>query len=168
MGNAPYLEMLVVRLAAPSLQHLDADVWGGSPIFPIPNLCKFIRDTECQFTAVRVDLLQWKLTFSAETCPISDHAQPFRITIPESVSLELIGNALSGPLSTVEELVIGWDVARPTQERAIQWRGFFNHIPTVKMVQMASDVALDVAHSFQLDGHESTMDLLPTLEHIKV
>jgi hypothetical protein len=168
MGNAPYLEMLVVRLAAPSLQHLDADVWAGSPIFPIPNLCKFIRDTECQFTAVRVDLLQWKLKFSAETYSVSDYAQPFRITLPESVSLELIGNMLSGPLSTVEEFVVGWDAARFPQERDIQWRGFFNHIPKVKMVQVTSDVAVDVAHSFQPDGQEPVMDLLPALEHVKV
>ena len=56
MGHASYFEMLVVRLAAPSLQHVDAGVWGGSPIFPIPNLCKFICDTECHFIAVRLDL----------------------------------------------------------------------------------------------------------------
>ncbi len=54
MGPGQYLQMLVVRLAAPSPQHLDAELW-GSPISSISHLCKFICGTECQFIAVRLD-----------------------------------------------------------------------------------------------------------------
>ena len=171
MGHGSYLQMLVVGLAAPSLQHLDAEV--GSPNFPISHLCKFICDTECQFIAVRLDFPHRKLKFSAETSSESDHAQSFRITIPEPVSLEQIGHMLSGPLSTVEELIVGWDVAPFAQQQLeqghIQLRGFFNHIRQVKMVQMPSEVALGVAHSFQLDSQEPALDLLlPALEQVKV
>ncbi|KAH9173331.1 hypothetical protein EDB89DRAFT_2228790 [Lactarius sanguifluus] len=76
---------------------------------------------------------------------------------------------LSGPLSTVEEFVIGWDASLPTQQGdCIQWRGFFNHIRRVKMVQVPSPVALNVARSIQLGGQEPALDFLPALEHVKV
>ncbi len=75
---------------------------------------------------------------------------------------------LSGPLSTVEELVVGWDVSMSTQQHHIQWRGFFNHIRQVKSVQVPSEVALGVAHSFQLDGQEPALDILPALKQVKV
>ncbi|KAI9467335.1 hypothetical protein BJY52DRAFT_63336 [Lactarius psammicola] len=167
MGFGPWLQMLVVRLAAPSLRHLDADLW-GSPMSSIQPLCKFICDTNCQFIAVRLDFSRWKLKFSAETCSKSDHAQPFRIGIAEPVSLEEIGNLLSGPLSTVEELAVGWAVSLSTQQHQNQWRGFFNHIRQVKTIQVPFEVAPGVAHSFQLDGQEPALDLLPTLQQVKV
>ena len=50
-GHRLYLEALVVSLAAPSLQHLTAELLGPSiSSSPIPHLCKFISETEYQFT----------------------------------------------------------------------------------------------------------------------
>ncbi|KAH9062291.1 hypothetical protein EDB87DRAFT_1830499 [Lactarius vividus] len=96
---------------ASSLQHLDATRYGHSRDFSIPHLCKFISDTECQFTAVRLEFSRKKLKFHANT-PGSQSVdnQPFRIIIFEPVSLEQMGQELSGPLSTVEELIIDWCV----------------------------------------------------------
>jgi len=167
IGYGPYLQMLVVSLAAPSLQHLDAEVW-ESTISPIPHLCRFICDTECQFIAVRLDFSRRKLRFSAQTCSKPGHAQPFRIIIPDTFTLEEIGNMLSGPLSTVEGLVVGWDAPLSNLQPYIQWRGFFNHIRQVKTVQVPSVVALGVAHSLQLNGQEPALDFLPTLEQVTV
>ncbi|KAH8982795.1 hypothetical protein EDB92DRAFT_2040348 [Lactarius akahatsu] len=146
-----YLQALVVGLAAPSLQHLDATLYGSSREFPIPHLCKFICDTECQFTAVRLDFSRKKL----------------KIIILEPVSLEQMGQGLSEPLSTVEELIIEWSVDPWYTEgrvRTDQWRGFCYHVPQVKMVRVQDRVALDVAHSFQ---QEAGLDLLPTLEQVE-
>jgi hypothetical protein len=171
MGPSPYLQMLVAGLAAPSLQHLDADVCDtGRPLIsPIPHLCKFICDTECQFIAVRLglDFLQGKLKFSAET---RSKSNLFRITIPDpySESLEEMGNILSGPLSTVKEFVFDVPPSPSTTQRPIRWHAFFNHIQQAKFVQVPSQVALDVAHSFQLDGQGPVLDLLPALEQVKV
>ncbi|KAH9173352.1 hypothetical protein EDB89DRAFT_2228807 [Lactarius sanguifluus] len=82
-GNGLYLLELVVGLAAPSLQHLDADLngWLHGP-FHIPRLCRFIRETECQFTAIRLDFSYQKLTFHAGmgSRPVDD--QPFKINFP--------------------------------------------------------------------------------------
>ncbi|KAH8984179.1 hypothetical protein EDB86DRAFT_161094 [Lactarius hatsudake] len=130
VGHGPYLQVLVGSLAAPSLQHLDVDITAspGHNSF-VPHLCKFIRDAECQFIAVRLDFSGWTFGFFAETCPKSGHARPFRIIIPQPVSVEEIGIMLSGPLSTVEELVVDWNASRSTQQvDHVQWRGFFNHI----------------------------------------
>ncbi|KAH8982794.1 hypothetical protein EDB92DRAFT_1819714 [Lactarius akahatsu] len=75
---------------------------------------------------------------------------------------------LSGPLSTVEEFVVEWDALLLTQRGDnIQWRGFFNHIRRVKMVQVPSPVALTVARSIQLGGQEPALDFLLALEHVK-
>jgi hypothetical protein len=67
-GHRSYLEALMVGLAAPSLRFLDADLSGSSHgLFPIPHLCKFISDTECQFTAIRLVFSNWTLKFYAGT-----------------------------------------------------------------------------------------------------
>jgi hypothetical protein len=169
IGHCSYLQMLVVGLAAPSLQRLDAEIYRTSPNLSVPHLCKFIRATGNKFVALSFNLFQEKLQFSADT---TDHTQSFRIIFPQPfVPLEEIGNMLSRPLSTVEELVIechlrheGPRVGLFTQHY-IQWRGFFNHIRRVKTVQVPFEVAHDVAHSFQQGGLE---DLLPTLEQLKV
>jgi hypothetical protein len=172
-GPRSYFQILIVRLATPSLQHLDAEICGGSPGYGnipplIPPLCKFICDTESRFIAVRLGLFQEDLEFSAETSPKSDNApsQPFRIFLPKPVAaLEQLGDNLSGPLSTVEEVVIVWDAYRSTTENCIQWRAFFRHLRRVKMVQLPFEEALNVAHSFRKGGF---LNLLPALGQIKV
>ncbi|KAH9071568.1 hypothetical protein EDB83DRAFT_2673620 [Lactarius deliciosus] len=165
VGHDRYLQVLVGSLTAPSLQHLDIETCSANNTF-VPHLCKFICDAECQFIAVRLDFSLYMLSFFAETCPKFGHTQPFRIIIPGSASLEEIGIMLSGPLSTVEEFVVECDATQRGDR--IQWRGFFNHIRRVKMVQVPSPVALDVARSIQLGGQESALDFLPALEHVKV
>ncbi|KAH9173328.1 hypothetical protein EDB89DRAFT_720461 [Lactarius sanguifluus] len=97
--------------------------------------------------------------------------QPFRVIIREPVSLEQMGQELSGPLSTVEELIIEWSVDPWYTEGRVQtdqWRGFCYHVPQVKMIRVQNRVALDIAHSFQQDGQEAALDLLPTLERVEV
>ncbi|KAH9002422.1 hypothetical protein EDB86DRAFT_306127 [Lactarius hatsudake] len=172
-GHRLYLQTLVVGLAAPSLQNLDADVCGhprGFPV-PIPHLCKFICNTECQFTTVRLGFSYTKFRFYACTGPQSVDNPPFKITRLNPVSLEEMGQELSRPLSTVEELIVAWDVERWQTEGRIQtnqWRGFCNYVPQVKMVRVSAKLALDVAHSFQQDGGEPIPNLLPTLERVEV
>jgi hypothetical protein len=160
LGHCSYLEMLVVGLAAPSLQHLYASIYHTAPIFSIPHLCKFICDTENQFIALSLFLFQETLEFSANTSLTSYHARPFRMIFPHPLQpLEAIGNMLSGPLSTVEELVV------PCSSRHIQWGGFFNHIRQLKVVQVPFTLMDDVAASLQ---QGNLLDLLPSLKQVKV
>jgi hypothetical protein len=161
-----YLEALVAVLAAPSLQLLNLELTNKTYAFQIPHFCRLICDTDNQFRLVRMDFSDSRLRFTAETHPKSVHAQPFIISIPDPVSLEEIGNRLSGPLATVEELVIGWNMSSDRSHGAVQWRGFLNHIRQVKLLQVPWQVALDVAHSFQQDYQEPAMDLLPVLEQV--
>ncbi|KAH8995382.1 hypothetical protein EDB92DRAFT_199655 [Lactarius akahatsu] len=170
-GHILYLQPLVVGLAAPSLQHLDATLCGQSHCFPIPHLCKFICDTECQFTVVRLTLRYSKLTFCAGAGSQSIDDQPFKITIPKRVPLEQLGQELSRPLSTVEELVITWETEPWITEgfnQADQWSGFCCYVPQVKTVRISAKVALDVAHSFLPDDREPALDFLPALERVEV
>ncbi|KAN0137773.1 hypothetical protein V8E53_004257 [Lactarius tabidus] len=160
LGHCSYLEMLVVGLAAPSLQHLYASIYHTAPIFSIPHLCKFICDTENQFIALTLFLFQETLEFSANTSLTSYHARPFRMKFPHPLQpLEAIGNMLSGPLSTVEELVV------PCSSHHIQWGGFFNHIRQLKVVQVEFTLMDDVAASLQ---QGNLLDLLPSLKQVKV
>ena len=169
-GPCSIFHMLVVRLAPPSLQHLDARVCCWFPRYSsIPPLPKFICETESQFIAVRLALLPLQLEFSVETSKY-DHARSFRILFPRPIDavvlLEKIGDRLSGPSSTVEEVVIEWHVDWSTEEgHRIQWQGFFNHLQRVKMVQLPFEEVLNFAHSFQKGGH---LTLLPALKQIKV
>ncbi|KAH9014830.1 hypothetical protein EDB84DRAFT_1528135 [Lactarius hengduanensis] len=170
VGHESYLQVLVRDLAAPSLQHLNVEIkTPPSHISFVPRLCKFIRDAEHQFIEVRLYFSNKTFGFYAETCPKSGPARPFRIVIPQPVSWEEIGIMLSGPLSTVEELVVDWQPSRfPQHIDHVQWRGFFNHIRRVKTVQVSSQVALHVARSFQLGGQDSALDLFPALEQVEV
>ena len=174
-GYGSYLQILVARLAAPSLQHLDIQViqqLGDSATFLIPQLSNFICDTACQFKVVHLDFLHWKVNFGAETRSKSDHTTPFRITIPASFPWERIGQMLPRPLSTVEELVVGSamppSIRTENQQGHIQWRGFFSHIRQVKIVRVHCLLALYVAHSLQQDEQEPDLDLLPALEQVEV
>ncbi|KAH9021133.1 hypothetical protein EDB85DRAFT_435101 [Lactarius pseudohatsudake] len=174
-GPRRYFEALVAVLAAPSLRRLDLtlgtcgladDTTRG---FPIPHLCRFVRDTDNQFITVCLAYSIWPLRFSAGTGSQSVHDQPFLIVDYEPFSLEQLGRELSGPLSTVEELVIGW---QPWSfDRYIQpdqMRGFCYYLPQVKIVQVPVEVALNVAHVFKGDGGEPILYLLPALERIEV
>ncbi|KAI9447700.1 hypothetical protein H4582DRAFT_1895712 [Lactarius indigo] len=172
IGDRPYLEALVAVLAAPSLQNLDVALGFGSTTgdFPIPHLYRFIRGTDKQFITVRLEFSLWRLKFSAGTGSQSVHDQPFSIVLPAHVSLEQLGRELSGPLSTVEELIIEW-VTWAFEPRSIQpgqMRGFYHYLPQVKIVQVPAEVALGVARSFKGDGAEPILHLLPALERIEV
>ncbi|KAH9016052.1 hypothetical protein EDB84DRAFT_756108 [Lactarius hengduanensis] len=170
-GNVLYLVELVVGLAAPSLRHLDVDLYGwlDGP-FPILRLCRFIRETECQFTAIRLGFSCQKLAFHAGmgSRPVDD--QPFKMIFPENYPLPQMGQELSGLLSTVEELIVAgeWYTGRIRMD---QWRGFCYHVPQVKtvqvQVQVSARLALDVAHSFQQDG-EPIPNFFPALERVEV
>jgi len=167
-GQRYYLEALVAVLAAPSLQHLDAGLRGATCVFPIPHLCRFICDTDNQFITVRLNISRYNLEFSAGTGSQSVYDQPFLIGIHQPVSLEKMGQELSGPLSTVEELIIAWGVELWDSESRDHLRGFCYYVPQVKIVQVPAEVALNVAHSFQQDGREPILDLLPALERVEV
>jgi hypothetical protein len=77
-----------------------------------------------------------------------------------------MGNRLSGPLATVEELVIRMNISGRTI--GVQWRVFFNHLPQVKVLHLPWQVALDVVHSFRQVDQEPEMDLLPALEQVNI
>src|SRR6202012_1938526 len=126
-GHRLYLQALVVGLVAPSLQHLDVELSGRDDTFPIMHLCKFICNSECQFTTVHLGFSDSKLNFYAGTSSESIGDQPFRIIILEPVSLEQMGQELSASFANVEELIITLDDPcygglRPN--KADQLRGF--------------------------------------------
>ncbi|KAF8257589.1 hypothetical protein EI94DRAFT_1791620 [Lactarius quietus] len=165
VGHINYVESLAVVLASPHLQRLNVAIGDTSDAFPIPHLCRFICDTNKQFILVRFHLSAFEVTFTGETSK-SAHAQSFRIILPEPMPLEELCNRLPGPLTTVEELVVEWDLFAGT--RRVEWRQIFEHIRQVKFIEVPSQVALNVAHALQLDGQETAMDLLPALEQVKV
>ncbi|KAH8982793.1 hypothetical protein EDB92DRAFT_1621212 [Lactarius akahatsu] len=174
-GHRRYFEALVAVLAAPSLRGLDVGLGSSGAIdgttggFPIPHLCRFIRDTDNQFITVFLAYSRWQLTFSLGTGfqPVQD--QPFLIVDHGPFSLEQLGRELSGPLSTVEELVIRWKPwCFDRYIQPAQMRGFCYYLPQVKIVQVPVEVALNVAHSFKGDGGEPIPSLLPALERIEV
>ena len=162
----------MVGLAAPCLQHLHAEMDCRSTrgFFPIPHLCKFICDTEYQFTSVRLEFSNSRLEFYAGKGSQSIGDESFQISICEPVSLEHMGQALSGPLSTVEKLTITWSVdlgVTSDRFKPDQWRKFCYHVPQVKVVQISSVLAPQVARSFQQDAQDHhVLDLLPALQRV--
>jgi hypothetical protein len=75
---------------------------------------------------------------------------------------------LSGPFSTVEELVVECHLCQGVRfgrDHHIQWGGFFNYVGQVKTVQLPFETAHEVTHSFQ---QGSLLDFLPSLEQVNV
>ncbi|KAN0130444.1 hypothetical protein V8E53_011707 [Lactarius tabidus] len=166
-GRVHYLNMLADGLAAPSLQRLDIRVQSdGPPLLPNRNLCRFIADTEYQLIAVCLVYLAGNLGVDGATRSSieSDRDPPLRIYLPITVSPEEIGDMLSRPLSTVEELEVRDLVI--TEGR--QWRGLFKRLPQLKVITMSSNMVLDVARAFQPNREEPALEVLPALEQIKV
>ena len=165
VGQHIYLEALMAVLAAPSLQNLGVGILDTTDTLSIPHLCRFICDTDNQFCRAHLEFLDTRLGIIAETRSI--HTKPFRIAITGPISLEEIGNKLSGPLATVEKLGIRWNVIGERQgPHGLQWRRFFEHTRQLKFLSVPWQVALDVAHSFQQDGQGLYMELLPDLDII--
>ncbi|KAH9002458.1 hypothetical protein EDB86DRAFT_2900139 [Lactarius hatsudake] len=171
-GYKLYLLGLVVGLVTPSLQRLDATLHDlprtffdhdqSTNLFPIPHLCKLICDTDCQFTTVHLGLSRFRFRFYAGMGSKSVDDQPFKIITHEHDSLEQVGQELSGPLSTVEELIIAWDVYRWRTETHIpkdQWRGFCHRVPQVKVGPLTLRVP---------SSRSTSLDLLPVLEKIEL
>jgi hypothetical protein len=127
-GDSSYLQILATRLVAPSLQHLHAAYYGEDASPLLPQLCKFICYSKCHFKTILLYLVDGFVKFGAETSFKSDHAEPaFWISIPAPTPWERIGQMLSGPLSTVEELIVGWGFPEPleTQYDHVDWRALF-------------------------------------------
>ncbi|KAN0137177.1 hypothetical protein V8E53_005174 [Lactarius tabidus] len=183
-GHILSLESLVIGFAATSLQHLTAELYYQSPhvrpidlyqpphTFPIPRLCKLICDAEWHFTVVCLSLsLSSAFKFYAGTDSRSVTDRAFNISLPERVSFKQMGQELSGPLSTVEELIITRDVSPGCKEPSIppdQWRGFFYHLPQLKVVRIPVRMTSDIAHSFQQDDLEPSLGLLPALQRVGI
>jgi hypothetical protein len=179
-GHGPYLEAFIVGLAAPSLQHFKAvldSAFFRPHIFPIPHLYRFICDTGCQFTAVRLSFgrsLRLEFHMGTDSELVNDH-QPFTITLPWYVPLDLeqMSQELSGPFSTVEGFIITQDDPSDHKGQAlyvpkIQWRGCLYHLPQVKTIWVPATMAISLVRSFQLDGLQPVLDLLPALERVEV
>ena len=175
IGRISYLEALVARLAAPSLQHLDADIFDLRKFFPkplsVPHLCRFICNMDNQFIRVHLDFSLLKLKIIAETC-IHTHLLNLATHNLIGVPLEEMCNRLSVPLTTVEELIVRdaaggqWFGATRSQS---SWCRIFHYFRQLKLIRVPSPLALDVAHYFQLYGQESNVGVvLPALEHFQV
>ncbi|KAF8270922.1 hypothetical protein EI94DRAFT_1721458 [Lactarius quietus] len=173
-GHRLYLQELVVGLATPSLQHFTGSLLGTArDDYTIPHLCKFVKDTGCQFTSVRLEFSRTNVAFHGSLSS-SAGDRHFILNVPEADWLAQLTKELAGPLSTVEELIVVWNVERWYTERLVdtdQWRGFFNRIPRVTSVQVPGEVALDIARSFKQGDREpvlDVLDLLPTLQQLEV
>ncbi|KAH9071571.1 hypothetical protein EDB83DRAFT_2364753 [Lactarius deliciosus] len=136
IGPRRFFEALVAVLAGPSLRRLDVGLDSSSEIngttsgFPIPHLCRFIRDTDNQFITVCLAYSLPQLGFSAGTGPQSVQDHHISIVSHGQLSLEQLGRELAGPLSTVEELIIKlepWSFDRYVQPD--QLRGFCYYLP---------------------------------------
>jgi hypothetical protein len=168
-GRVPYLKMLVAGLAAPSLQRFDIMIEGGGSCLPNPHICTFLSDTEFQLISVYLAYIAGHVGIIGKThsCIGCDCVPPLRMRTPRTVSPispAEIGDMLTRPLSTVEELQVRDIWATGSR----QWHGLFKHLPQLKVIEMTSEMVFDVAHAFQLSDQKLSLDLLPSLEQIKV
>ncbi|KAH8982440.1 hypothetical protein EDB92DRAFT_1894544 [Lactarius akahatsu] len=137
-------------------------------------VCRFIRETECQFTAIRLGFSNEKLAFHAGMGSRPADDQPFKMIFPENYSLPADGpralrsvvhrrgtHRREGCQRVVRGTHPNGSMARillpcPTQVKTVQVR-----------VRVSARLALDVAHSFQQDG-EPIPNFFPALERVEV
>ena len=156
-GVSAYLEGLVSRISAPSLNSLDIQLFNQLP-FTVPRLLEFMQTSE------GLSFSSMKLTFDESSVDLisdphrSGQQHPLRLRIlcenldwQVAAAIQILGK-LSPVLSAVKKLTLRHGKLDRSSElyndfRRTQWREFFKPLGSVKKLCVPDTVVGEEAHS---------------------
>lgn len=167
-GHSTFLNTLLARFAAPSLQ--EVNIWLGDGTLPlIPHLPRFIEDIEEHYHAIHVEFHRG-LSFSFLGHPgYAIHSPYFRCSnsLPESIMQ--MSSKFSARLATMQELfVIRNTCASGFFEDSIPWHRFFLQFPSVKALRLEGMSNRRIAAVLHQDHGGPNPVLFPALEEIEL
>jgi F-box-like len=174
-GVSAYLEALIARISAPSLNVVHVYIFNQLS-FTLPRLLQFMQIPEnLRFTAVQV-------TFGA--LAVSLHAVPWTWNTPlrlgikcghldwqVSSAVQFFGT-LSPVLSTVEQVTFSYEVHKESSESHInidrrQWRELLRPFTNARTIHVQDDLVTKLFRSLPSDDGEPPLELLPNLEEVE-
>jgi hypothetical protein len=180
LGTARYLEDLVARISAPSLNILRIRVHHFNQLsFTFPHLLPFMQTSEnLTFSSVQV-------TFGAHS--VSLHAVPpnrkldtplrrleiviicSRLDWQVASAVQFLGT-LSPILSVVEQVAFGYEKQRRYQSSEDidrrQWRELLRPFTNAKTIHLQDGLVSQIFRSLPSDDGEPPLELLPNLEEV--
>jgi hypothetical protein len=173
-GVSAYLEGLVSRISAPSLNTLQVYLFTQLS-FTVPRLLQFMQTSEnLTFTAVQV-------TFGALS--VSLHAVPWKWDTPLMLEIrcghldwqvasavQLFGT-LSPVLSVVEQVTFSYEQHNQSLEwhnnvDRSQWRELLRPFTNAKTMHVQDDLVGKISRSLPSDDGESPLELFPNLQEV--
>jgi hypothetical protein len=162
-GRQAFLDALLARLAAPSLQAFDIELLDNN-MPPFCHLGRFITDIEAEYHAFRlVSLSEGSFCLSLVTLSecLEDPNPHFRFY---SRDIMQIAYALSPKLAAVEELLLDY----PDKPWAsTPWRSFLELFCSIKILRLHRRIAVNIGHSLPQKLGEPEA-VLPSLEEIEL
>jgi hypothetical protein len=177
-GVSAYLESLVRRITAPSLEKLDI-IFFEQLTFFVPRLLQFMNTVEnLEFSCAKVQLFNESVSVDvytreeAEMCTLSIciHCRHFDRQVS---SVSQISDSLSQIFSAVEDLTLEHEVHDQSSEEhneadRTEWRKLLRSFTKVKTLRIDHGLVGDLSRCLQLDDGELALELLPELQVLTI
>ena len=173
-GVSVYLEALVSRISAPSLNNLHL-YFVNQLSFTVPRLLQLIQASEnLRFTAVQVTFGAFAVSLYADPwtwkSPLLLHIKCGGLDWQVPSAVQFFGT-LSPILSIVEQVTFGYKEHNQSSEwhnnvDRTQWRELLRPFTNAKTIHVQDDLVPMIFRSLPSDDGESPLELLPNLEEI--
>lgn len=172
-GDVDYLENLVTRIDAPSLEKFTATLFEQSS-FDIPHLSQFISRAKAfrspHHTSIELSDAEITFTHDFHLSPASRSSGNFKLHVScDELDLQMptlvhISRQLTALFASPEQLDVAADLypwRDPSQADSTQWLEVFHLFPDVKRLRVSSSLVFIIAST--LEQATGTSDVLPSL-----
>ena len=172
-GDVDYLENLVTRIDAPSLEKFTATLFEQSS-FDIPHLSRFISRAKAfrspHHTSIELSDAEITFTHDFHLSPASRSSGNFKLHVScDELDLQMptlvhISRQLTALFASPEQLDVAADLypwRDPSQADSTQWLEVFHLFPDVKRLRVSSSLVFIIAST--LEQATGTSDVLPSL-----
>ena len=175
-GVTAYLELLLSRISAPRLEHLQTGFF-NQLTFPVPRLLHFVDVTE----NLRYKTARFRFSNTNAGVAVYPHEETEEYSFSTFVncchldwqvsSVTQIFNALSPVLSAVEHLTLEHREHSHSSEEhnevnRTEWRKLLGSFRNLKTLRIDTGLVGELSRCLQLDDGELPLELLPELQEL--
>jgi hypothetical protein len=173
-GVSAYLEGLVARISAPSLNDIQVNL-SNQLSFPVPHLLQFIQTSEnLTFSTVLVTFGMLAVSLNADYwkgSPLSLRIMCRHLDWQVASAAQFLGT-LSPVLSVVDQVTFTYGMYSRSSEwhnnvDRRQWRELLRPFTNAKVIRAQDDLVSQIFGSLSSDDGEQPLELLPNLEEVE-
>jgi hypothetical protein len=170
-GVSAYLEGLVARISAPSLNLLYVSLFDQLP-FTFPHFLQFMQTSNnLRFTAVQVIFDGFSVTLNTVPwkwdTPLQLQIMCGHLDLQVASAAQLF-DSISPVLSVVEQVTFSYDESSELHNNVdrSQWRELLRPFTNAKTIHVQDNLVSKIFHSLSSDDGEPPLELLPNLEEV--